>query len=144
LYRQLGGRQVVVCGGPSDDLADGPSVAEVMRDTLVKFGVSEADVLIEKRSLSTYENARNVRQLLEEQGIEKVVLVTDSRHMPRSVMCFRKQGIDVVPAASDFRPTEIPPPLYELLLPSSGGLKASRKTFHEWLGMAWYWIHGRI
>ena len=64
--------------------------------------------------------------------------------MPRAVMCFRKQGVDVIPAPSDFSLGRVKPPLYEALIPSSGGLRATDKAFHEWLGMGWYWFHGRI
>ena len=144
IYEHLGKCTIIVSGGPSRRVPGGPTVAEVMRDTLVKFGVAKGDIVIETDSLSTYENAVNSSKVLKDLDLKKAVLVTDSRHMPRAVMCFRKQGVDVVPAPSDFSFERAPSPLYETAIPSSGGLRGSHKAFHEWLGMAWYWFHGRI
>jgi len=119
-------------------------VAEVMRDMLVHFGVAQGDIILDNESLSTYENAVNAAKLLRDRNLKKAVLVTDSRHMPRAVICFRKQGVQVIPAPSDYSTKRVRPPLYEMIVPTSDSLVASHKVFHEWLGMLWYWIHGRI
>jgi uncharacterized SAM-binding protein YcdF (DUF218 family) len=144
VYRRTDGCRVIVCGGLSQDAPDGPTVAEVMRDTLVTLGVAEADILVETRSTSTYENAVQAAELLRRENAETVLLVTDARHMPRSVLCFDKQQVDVVPMPSDFSYQEPPLPWYEAVLPSCDGLSATGQAVHEWIGMAWYWMHGRI
>jgi uncharacterized SAM-binding protein YcdF (DUF218 family) len=144
VYRQLNGCTVVVCGGKSRDAPSGPTVSEVMRDTLVLFGVDENDILVESESSTTFENAEDAARILKDRKLKKAILVTDARHMPRSVLCFEKLGVQVVPVASDFSLNESPLPWYEAAFPTADGLDASTQTFHEWLGMAWYWVHGRI
>jgi len=144
IYQYLEGRPVIVCGGPSRRVVERTPVAEVMRDMLVHFGVAQGDIILDNESLSTYENAVNAAKLLRDRNLKKAVLVTDSRHMPRAVICFRKQGVQVIPAPSDYSTKRVRPPLYEMIVPTSDSLVASHKVFHEWLGMLWYWIHGRI
>lgn len=144
IYQYLEGCPVIVCGGPSRRVVERTPVAEVMRDMLAHFGVAQDDIILDDRSLSTYENAVNAARLLRDRNLKKAVLVTDSRHMPRAVMCFRKQGVQVIPAPSDYGTREVRPPLYERIVPTTGSLVASHKVFHEWLAMLWYWIHGRI
>jgi uncharacterized SAM-binding protein YcdF (DUF218 family) len=53
---------------------------------------------LEGQSRDTQENAFNSHEILKEQGIEKIVLVTHSWHMPRSLEQFRAVGFDVLPA----------------------------------------------
>ena len=144
IYKYLEGRPVIVCGGPSRRVVERTPVAEVMADMLTHFGVARDDIILDDESLSTYENAVNAAKLLRDRNLKKTVLVTDSRHMPRAVMCLRKQGVQVIPAPSDYSTKKVDPPFYEMIVPSSGSLVASHKVFHEWLGMLWYWIHGRI
>jgi uncharacterized SAM-binding protein YcdF (DUF218 family) len=52
--------------------------------------------------LNTYENAVNVRKILESRGIKKVLLVTSAMHTPRSLKIFQRQGVEVIPAPTDF------------------------------------------
>lgn len=144
VYHQLNGCTVIVCGGKSRDAPNGPTVAEVMRDTLVRFGVDEGDIQVEGASLTTYENALNTAKILEDRELKKVILVTDARHMPRSVLCFEKLGVQVVPVPSDYSLDEPPLPWYKAVFPTADGLGASTQAFHEWLGIGWYWFHGRI
>jgi uncharacterized SAM-binding protein YcdF (DUF218 family) len=53
---------------------------------------------LEGQSRDTQENASNSYQLLKEQGITKIILVTHSWHMPRSLEQFKNVGFDVLPA----------------------------------------------
>jgi len=144
VYDYLGGRKVVVCGGPSWRVPGGPSVAEVMRDALFRWGLDRQDVFVEPESQSTYENAVNAAAILQRNKLNKILLITDSRHMPRAVLCFRKQGVDLTPLPCDYDPNVRPIALHELLVPSPSALKTSHKAIYEWLGMIWYRIHGRI
>jgi uncharacterized SAM-binding protein YcdF (DUF218 family) len=135
---------VVVCGGTIKDTAGtaGTALAETMRDALEKEGIPSDRIWCERRSTSTYENALYAAQLLREQGISRVALVTEAFHMPRAERCFRKQGIDVVPAPCAFRTG------YGLefssFLPGATPIRRNEQTLHEWIALAWYWMNGRI
>ena len=98
---------------------------------------------IESTSRSTYENAVECRKLFERKGIRKIVLVTEATHMRRAALCFRKQGVEVVPAACHQRATEFKFSILNFL-PSPNAADGISDSVHEWLGLAWYRLRGRI
>jgi uncharacterized SAM-binding protein YcdF (DUF218 family) len=134
---------LLATGGKVDPSEPGPPCAQLMADFLRGKGVRDADLIVEDRSRSTYENAVESRKLLDKRRIRKVILVTEATHMRRSEHCFRKQGIEVIPWACNHRATPLTPSL-SLILPSPGAAKACTDVAHEWLGLAWYWLRGRI
>jgi uncharacterized SAM-binding protein YcdF (DUF218 family) len=143
LYRQGKRRPVVVSGGAVDAAWSGPLIAPHMRDFLVQLGVSSGDVIVEDQSRTTWENAVQTQKLLQPLGIAKVVLVTDAAHLPRAVRCFRKQGLDVTPCGCRYRATSFRASL-PAFLPDPAAAGGLLEAWHEWLGLAWYWLHGRI
>jgi uncharacterized SAM-binding protein YcdF (DUF218 family) len=71
--------------------------ARAMHDTLQRnFGI-EAH-WVDDRSYDTFENARNSARLLKADGVHRIVLVTRSTHMWRSVQEFTQTGLEVIPA----------------------------------------------
>ena len=85
-------------------------------------------------SRDTSSNARLVAPVLMREGVQRIALVTDAWHMPRSVAAFERAGFVVTPAPMGFtRPIES-----RLLqwLPSAQGLLASRQVLRECLGLA--------
>jgi uncharacterized SAM-binding protein YcdF (DUF218 family) len=134
---------LVVSGGSADTDGPTPPLAEVMRDFLLRLGVPAGDMLVEDQSRSTHENAVETSQLLEARGFRRIVLVTDAAHLPRAAACFRKQGIDVVPCGCRYRATRLPRSL-EIVLPDPSAARGVREAWHEWCGIAWYWICGRL
>jgi uncharacterized SAM-binding protein YcdF (DUF218 family) len=121
----------------------GPAFAEVMRTFLLQLNVRPADVLVEGASRNTYENAVECRKLLEQHNLRKIVLVTDAVHMPRALACFRKQGLEVVPAPCHFQAGRLEGSLRDYL-PNPDAVSSCRDAVHEWLGTLWYWSRGRI
>src|SRR5262249_10928897 len=142
-YRQGPPCPVLVSGGKEAPDAPEPACAEVMRTFLLQLGVAPADILVEGRSQTTYDNARFSRELLQERHLQPVVLVTEATHMFRGERCFRKQGLDVVPAACNFRATTFDWAL-PTFVPSPGAARACQDAEHEWVGAIWYWLNGRM
>lgn len=108
------------------------------RDVLKQeFGVSVA--AIEPHSNTTWENARYTAQLMKQLGIQRIVLVTDAAHMPRSLYAFERNGIHPLPAPTNFQSLsrhEISP--VERYLPSAQAARESSYAIHEYLGYLWY------
>ena len=134
---------VLVSGGKVDPDRPGPTLADLMRDFLLRLGVAEEDLIVEGRSRTTYENAVESAALLREHGIEKIQLVADAVDLLRAALCFRKQGLDVLASGCNYRATGWRWRLFGFL-PSPGAAKAVERVTHEWLGVAWYWLRGRI
>jgi uncharacterized SAM-binding protein YcdF (DUF218 family) len=142
LYRQLGGRPVVVTGGPTPR-SGGVPLAQVMADRLMAEGVNPADVLVEGHARTTYENGVLTADLLRPRGARRVALVTEALHMPRAIRVFEAQGLAVVPVACNhvaLRPPEFP----RALLPGAGAAYGVQRGAHEWLGLGWYFLRGRL
>jgi uncharacterized SAM-binding protein YcdF (DUF218 family) len=130
---------ILLCGGRSD-VVPTPTAA-IMRRMLAEEGVPDTLLWTEERSTSTYENALYGAQILRGKGIRRIVLVTEAYHMLRSERCFRKQGLEVIPAACNFSTVATEANGF---LPGPGALLANEDTLHEILGLGWYLIKGRI
>jgi uncharacterized SAM-binding protein YcdF (DUF218 family) len=143
LYHQGKACPVLLSGGMNDPSEAGPPNATVMRDFLVDLGVKESDLIVEDVSRSTYENAVECHKLLQARGITRIVLVTDAVHMVRAAASFRRLALEVVPAACHHQATTY---TFDLagLVPDPNCARNCQRVWHEWVGLAWYWIRGRI
>jgi uncharacterized SAM-binding protein YcdF (DUF218 family) len=115
--------------------------APVMRGLLRSNGISDDQIWIEERSRNTHENALYGAAILRQHGIHQVILVTDAQSMPRTSACFRKFGISVIPAPSEFGELEFSA---DGLLPNWRAIRRNERTLHETLGLAWYKLNGWI
>jgi uncharacterized SAM-binding protein YcdF (DUF218 family) len=113
VYRRGAAPLLLLSGG-----GDGPvAEAEAMRAIARQAGIGEDALLIEPRSRSTNENARNTARLLRARGKTRVVLVSDRAHLPRAALLFRLAGLRVAGCAAAPPPsprTEFRLALYEL------------------------------
>jgi uncharacterized SAM-binding protein YcdF (DUF218 family) len=141
LYRNWKPVPILATGGPG--VSRNPPVAEVMARALSEAGVPSSMVWKETASRSTHENAVYSARLLREKGIRRVVLVTEAYHMLRVEKCFRKQGVEVEPLPFAYRSTQFQA-RWRDFFPSTGSMKSNDDVLHEWAGLAWYRISGRL
>jgi len=87
-------------------------------------------------SRTTRENARFAARL---SGSPSVILVTSAYHMPRAVLSFRKEGVSVLPAPTDYKANRSPYTIADFL-PTSEAFANSYKALHEYLGLVGYGI----
>jgi uncharacterized SAM-binding protein YcdF (DUF218 family) len=139
LHKEWKPLPVLACGG-SYQTREQP-VAETMRMLLQQAGVPNEKIWTEEHSRSTHENAVLGAEILRRHGVTAIALVVDASSMLRAEACFRKAGITVVPAPSEFREFG---PLRAELLPNWEAIRRNETTLHETLGLAWYWLHGWI
>lgn len=134
LYRQSG-LPILVSGG--NGTADGkyrPKAIAMANALKEDFAVPVK--WIEPDSANTAENAAFSASMLKREGITRILLVTDAMHMPRSVMAFSRNGMDVVPAPTVFFSTGAP--TWMDILPGAEHLRRSYYATYEWIGLAWY------
>ena len=74
--------------------------AQAMSDILTR-DLSVTPRWVENRSRDTHENAQMSAAILARAGVSRVVLVTSSAHMARSVVEFEAAGMTVVPAPAE-------------------------------------------
>ena len=139
LYNHWRKLPVVATGGGWSDAA----VSTIMRPVLENAGVPPAMISTEEQSTSTYENAYFTAALLRQRGLQKIALVTEAYHMLRSEQSFRKQGLDVLPAPSNYRAVPFRFTLGNLL-PSAKAILTNDDALHEWIGLLWYKASGKV
>jgi len=135
LYKHWKAVPVLACGGPGSD--GQVPLSRTMSSLLQTAGVPEASIWTEERSHSTHENALFGSEILRKHGITRIALVVEAHAMPRAEACFRKEGLVVIPAPSEFR--ELDPPLQELI-PNGSAILRNESILHETLGLAYYWL----
>ncbi|MBD2778281.1 YdcF family protein [Iningainema tapete] len=106
LYRQNKAPLIILSGGRIDWSGSGPSESGDMASILTSIGIPESAIIQEPNSLNTYQNAFYVQKILSERNIRRVLLITSALHMPRSLLIFKRQGIDAIPAPTDFLVSE--------------------------------------
>jgi uncharacterized SAM-binding protein YcdF (DUF218 family) len=143
LYHQGKPYLTVISGGKVDASVPGPTVAQAMRDFLVGQGIKETDLLVEDQSSTTYENAVLTGKILARQEIRQIVLVTSAVDMRRAEGCFRALGFQVTPFACVYLATRRIWSLRDIL-PNPDSASSVHRATHEWLGIVWYWFHGRL
>ena len=137
-----GGRISWRDGGPPES-ADMAEIAQLM-------GVPADAILQDPTSLNTYQNAVNVKKILQDRGLNRILLVTSAFHMPRSLLIFKKQGVDAIPAATDFfvseqnlKAIDLSPQARTLnLLPDASKLNQVSKVMKEYIGLGVYRLRG--
>jgi uncharacterized SAM-binding protein YcdF (DUF218 family) len=143
LYHQGPPCPVLVSGGKVDSEIAGPTHARVMADFLEQLSVRPGDIILEEVSQTTNENAVECGKVLHAHGLRKVILITDAVDMWRAELCFLKQEVEVRPSACHYRAAVYDGSVLDYL-PSPGAARTFQRVGHEWLGIAWYWMRGRI
>lgn len=87
LYQKGYGKKILLSGGTN--LWEETGI-DLMERYLVQLGVSREDILSEKRSESTVENALFSRKVLEERGLKSATVVTSPPHTRRVSIIFKK------------------------------------------------------
>ena len=150
LFREGKAPVVIASGGRIDWRGGGLAESSDMADILVSLGVPNSAILQDSKSLNTYQNAVNVRQIMQEQGIRRVLLVTSAMHMPRSLRIFQRQGIEAIPAPTDFlitqqeinEPSSSPQATLLNLVPDADQLQNTTRALKEYIGTVVYHLRG--
>ena len=133
LHRMLG-VPIIVSGGSV--FSRGKAESVIVRRFLTDIGVAPEMIVTEDRSRDTFGNARHSAAICRASGFRRPMLVTEAYHLPRSVWCFRKAGLDVVPVPVARRTFPGKRYHWTAFLPRGyGGLSAA---LHEHLGLIYY------
>jgi uncharacterized SAM-binding protein YcdF (DUF218 family) len=150
LYLQKKAPLVILSGGRIEWQGGGPPESGDMAKLVEAMGVPASAIVQDPTSLNTYENAVNVKKIMQQRGIKRVLLITSAVHMPRSLAIFRKQGIDVIPAPTDFQISaqevqeaqDRPEAILLNLLPNTENLNQFTRALKEYFGLGIYSLRG--
>lgn len=128
LYRQGYVEKIIVTGG----LAEGNqhSDAYTAMQYVISRGIPVEDILMEEKSSITQENLENAKKLMDQNGYQRAVIVSDPLHMKRAMLLAEDAGIQ---AFSSPTPTT----MYHSLKTKIPFL--ARELFY-YIGYRWYRI----
>ncbi len=137
LYFAQKAPSIIIAGGNVYSRPGVPGEAFYIAELLSKWGVPSSAIIVESDSRTTAENAKNVQKILEQEGIDRALLVTSAIHMPRAYSLFETLPSSITPAVADvqIQPRVAPPVLS--YLPSAGALKMTTLAMHEYYGQ-WF------
>lgn len=139
LYRSCkrtgGDCKLVVSGG--DPYRNGLSEAESYRPVLQSMGVDPSDLILETRSMNTWQNAQFVQPLLKAYQPQRLVLVTSALHMSRALAFFAHFGMNPVPVRGDYADVY-------LSWPNTWNMRLTDVALHEYLGMLTYRLYNAM
>ena len=92
LYRAGQVRYLIFTGGIGEGTA--LSDAEVAKQYAREWGVPEDAILIEKQSRYTHENLQYAKALMDENGLQTALIVSDPLHMKRAMLVAEDVGIE--------------------------------------------------
>jgi uncharacterized SAM-binding protein YcdF (DUF218 family) len=112
-------------------LATGHHEAHHLLALIMAQGVPERALLEEPNARTTEENAVLSAQMLRQRQARRLILITDSPHMLRSLLTFRSLGFDVIP-----EPIPLPSDL--------SSIEVSLTALREYVGLMSYASAGRF
>jgi uncharacterized SAM-binding protein YcdF (DUF218 family) len=150
LYHLHGRSKVILSGGIIRP--DQRAVAAMMADLMILLGIPAADIVVEGRSTTTFENLVEVRKLV---GHAPFVLVAAARDLPRAMAVARRLGMAPVAAPACIRTLQSFPAgmiwsgwfwtvLDSFRYPAIERLADLQWAYHEYVGYLWYRLLGRI
>lgn len=121
--------QLIVSGGGYEKATN----SALMYETAISLGINKSRIVQNPNAMDTAQEA----QLLASKLVDyKVALVTSVLHMPRAKDLFNAQGVDVIPAATDYHNFDVYPG-YKKLIPNAKALLVVTQYAHEVIGSAW-------
>lgn len=132
------GYPILLSGGLSYDKSE--SIARSMERSIRKWGY-KGEIMLEENSRTTWENMTYSASILRRKGIDRIILVTNSFHMKRSLWMAKKAmpDIEVYPYAIGSLADDMDSDPLKWI-PTAGALRDSSLAWKEIVGLTVYRI----
>lgn len=139
---------ILFSGGSGDIYHPENKEAELIQKYLPSIGINTSSFLFETESRNTYENALYSVKILKEQfgdlSKKKILLITSSAHIRRSIACFEKQGIKVDYLSTNRYSGERKFEFRHCFIPESYVFTMWEHLGHEVIGYITYKLTGKL
>ena len=142
LARQHPEAKLVFTGGAGSMLQQDYKAADVAKRLFEEQGMDVSQVIFERESRNTWENALLSKELVRPESGTNWVLITTAWHMPRSMGIFCKVGWEVTPYPVDFYTQ--PDNLLRVSWGFADNLNSLVTAAKEWVGLVVYRLTGKI
>jgi uncharacterized SAM-binding protein YcdF (DUF218 family) len=144
LARRYPNARIVYSGGSANLVSDrSAKEADFALSALESLGVAAGRLTAERNSRNTVENAEFAKEIAQPKPGERWLLVTSAYHMSRSIGLFRKAGFPIEAYPVDWRLRERGN-LFRFSSLALEGLERTDVAIREWMGLAAYWLTGKI
>ena len=137
LQREIPGAKVLLSGGVGGQVKH----ADILGRVAVTLGLDPKDFVLDRTAWDTEQEAANLSRLV---GKEPFVLVTSALHMPRAMALFRRAGAHPIPAPTHHFTLDAPGVALSELFPNPDALAMIDAGVHEYLGMVWSKLRGKL
>ena len=134
------GVPIIISGGITKP--DFDSEASVVFKSLKKKYLINKNIILEKKSINSYETSKNLKKYLKENNLNKnIILITDLYHYKRMAKSLEKNNIKPFYIKKIFKKKEIS---YKNFIPSFKNYSNINNIKYEYFGLIYYKILGRI
>lgn len=142
LYREGRVKKILITSGSGTLLNQTDREADALEAFALRWGVAREDLLVERESRNTFENALFSGKILDAQGLNHLLLVTSAFHMKRSAAIFTRQGFRFLayPVDTLWDPTPFP----MNLIPDPQALASLQILLKEFTGYSVYAMMGYL
>jgi uncharacterized SAM-binding protein YcdF (DUF218 family) len=137
LQRELPGSHLVLSGG----YGHGIKHADRLGAVATMLGVKPEEMELDRTAWDTEQEAANIARRI---GRDPFLLVTSAFHMPRSMGLFRKAGTSPIAAPTHHISIESPGVELLELFPDPQAIDNFQAGLHEYIGMLWSKLRGRL
>jgi uncharacterized SAM-binding protein YcdF (DUF218 family) len=125
---------IILSGGAPEGVQGAGNESQLSKRALIAMQVPEDKIIMDDKSRTTQENAKNSAVILEKMGFKHPILVTSSTHMSRSVELFKKEGIEVLALPTQYEaPKKAQHDIFDYI-PSVNGVSLVRIGLKEIIG----------
>lgn len=119
--------------------SDSPPEGELLKQKASELGIPPRQILLTSIVSNTAEEASAVKDLMAEYGLNKIILVTSSFHLPRTKLLFDQAGVETYPYPTDFKATSRDITWLDFI-PSADAFRNTSNGIREFIGRMYYWL----
>ena len=117
--------------------SDSPPEGELLKQKALEMGISPQQILLTSIVSNTAEEASAVKGLMAENGLNKIILVTSSFHLPRAKLLFDRSGVETYPYPTDFKASSRDVTWLHFI-PSADAFRDTSSGIREYIGRLYY------
>ncbi|TGL59348.1 YdcF family protein [Leptospira ognonensis] len=144
IYKAKKAKKILFTGGSGSLFAGEIREADLAEKIILGLGVPKSDLLLERESRNTRDNAVASANIIKTNHLSKMILVTSAFHMKRAEALFQKEGLDFINFPTDYKTPSFTNPALELWIPSPSYLEITSLAIKEWVGIFAYRIKGYL
>ncbi len=119
---------------------EGKAGAPVDKRIMVDLGVDPSNIIVEKKSRNTFENAQYASRICQDLGYKKPILLTAAYHLKRAQMAFQATGLTTIPFPAYRYSSDKLVFYWRNFLPCHNSFETSCVAIREYLGILYYMV----